>query len=109
MSVQVLPTIKIHKGTDFEIKISIGSTVLNSGIHSTVSKIKKHSSSLVFEEFETYIDNLSNSVIVSMSKTTTENLSLGRNYFDLFLINNNTNKTVKLVEGNIIVNDSASK
>jgi hypothetical protein len=109
MSVQVLPTIKINKGTDFETKISIGSTTINSGIHSTVSKIRKHLSSLVFEEFETYIDDLSNSVIVSMGRSTTENLSLGRNYFDVFLINNITNKTVKLVEGNIIVNDSASK
>jgi hypothetical protein len=109
MSVQVLPTIKIHKGTDFETKISIGLTSLNSGIHSTVSKIRKHPSSLDFEEFGTYIDNSSNSVVVSMGKTITENLPLGRNYFDVFLINNITNKTVKLVEGSIIVNDSASK
>jgi hypothetical protein len=44
-----------------------------------------------------------------MGNTITTDLDLGRNYFDIFLINNQTNKTIKLVEGSIIVNDSASR
>ena len=44
-----------------------------------------------------------------MGNTITTDLDLGRNYFDIFLINNQTNKTIKLVEASIIVNDSASR
>lgn len=109
MSVQELTSIKIDRGTDFEKSISIGTTTLNTGIHSTVSKIRKHPSALDYSEFETFINTTNNSIIISMGSTTTSELDLGRNYFDIFLINNQTNKTTKLVEGSIIVNDSASR
>jgi hypothetical protein len=109
MSVQSLPSIIINRGTDFERSVSIGTTILNSGIHSTVSKIRKHSSADEYAEFQTYINDTTNKVIISMGNTITTDLDLGRNYFDIFLINNQTNKTIKLVEGSIIVNDSASR
>lgn len=109
MSVQELTSIKIDRGTDFEKSISIGTTVLNVGIHSTISKIRKHPSAPDYSEFETTINSSNNSVIISMASTITTNLDLGRNYFDIFLINNQTNKISKLVEGSIIVNESASR
>ncbi len=109
MSVQELTIIKIDRGTDFQKSISIGTTSLNSGIHSTVSRIKKHPSAIDFSEFETTIVDSTNSIVISMGSTLTTNLDLGRNYFDILLINNQTNKISKLVEGSIIVNESASR
>lgn len=109
MSVQELTIIKIDRGTDFEKSISIGTTTLNSGIHSAVSTIKKHSSAVDYSEFQTFINDTDNSIIISMGSTVTADLDLGRNYFDILLINNQTNKIVKLIEGSIIVNESASR
>ena len=43
-----------------------------------------------------------------MASTITDDLTLGRNYFDIVIRNNTTNKVMKLVEGSIIVNQTVS-
>jgi hypothetical protein len=108
MSVPSITTIKIYKGTDFEKKVSIGVTTLNASNHTATAKIRKHESAETSYNFNTYIDESDNSVVISMASTITDDLTLGRNYFDIIIRNNTTNKTMKLVEGSIIVNQTVS-
>jgi len=108
MSVPSVTTIKIYKGTDFEKKVSIGLTTLNASNQTATAKIRKHESSETSYNFNTYIDESDNSVVISMASTITDDLTLGRNYFDIVIRNNTTNKVMKLVEGSIIVNQTVS-
>ena len=108
MSVPALTTLVIYKGTDFEEKVSIAVTTLSSATHTATAKIRKHETSETSYSFDTYIDESDNSVVISMGSSISEDLSLGRNYFDIIIQNNSTNKIMKLVEGSIIVNQTVS-
>lgn len=108
MSVPAITTLVIYKGTDFEEKVSIAATTLSSSGDTATAKIRKHQTSETSYSFDTYIDEGDNSVVISMGSSITEDLSSGRNYFDIIIQNNTTNKIMKLIEGSIIVNETVS-
>lgn len=108
MSVPSITTLSIYKGTDFEEKVSIGITDLSFLNHTATAKIRKYEGSQTSYSFDAYISENDNSVIISMGSSITENLSLGRNYFDIIIQNNNTDKIMKLIEGSVIVSQTVS-
>lgn len=108
MAVSQLTTFVIHKGTDFEQKISVGSTGISTSTHTCTSKIRKHPTAESVQSFDTSINNSDNSITISMASSITSLLSSGRNYFDILLTKTSTNKVIKLVEGSIIVNETVS-
>jgi hypothetical protein len=112
MSVAVV-NISLEKGTDFSATFNVSGpdngpvSLIN---YDAVSKIRKHPTAIKSKSFTTeVIGNVTSpSVKISMGRTDTSELSSGRNYFDIFLVDQNSGYTVKVVEGSIIVNDSTS-
>jgi hypothetical protein len=107
MSVPAVTSLVIYKGTDFEKKVSIALTTL-AGTETITAKIRKHETSSTSYSFDTYIDTTNNAVVISMGNSVTDDLTEGRNYFDIISQNSSTNKIMKLVEGSIIVNQTVS-
>lgn len=105
--------ISIEKGTDFRATFNIfgsdnGAVALND--YDAVAKIRKHPTSVKVTSFDTTVVDDANEpyVTVSMGRSDTANLSSGRNYFDIFLVDQNTGNTLKVVEGSAIVSESIS-
>jgi hypothetical protein len=119
MAVAVI-NLTLERGTDFDAKFKIlqadSSNVLFSQQYYGKSKIRKYPSSPRFQEFDVSIISSSGEVIISMGKTTTELLELGRNYYDILITGPSqtpngigvTFSTSKVLEGSIIVSDTAS-
>ena len=105
--------ISIEKGTNFRATFNIsgsdnGAVSLND--YTPVAKIRKHPTSVKVTSFTATLvgDPGDTSVTIEMDKTATADLSSGRNYFDIFLVDDNTGYTFKVVEGTVIVSDSIS-
>lgn len=113
--------ITIERGTDFDAKFKILQSDLRSysfsQYYSGKSKIRKYPSSSQYHEFDVYISGETGEVTISMNKSTTELLSLGRNYYDITITGPTPNingvgvtfTTTKVVEGFAIVSDTASR
>lgn len=105
--------ISIEKGTDFRSTFNIAGpdngpvSLLN---YTPVAKIRKHPTAIKVSSFTaTLVPNAGNtSVTIEMDRNTTAELSSGRNYFDILLVDDNTGYTFKVVEGSAIVSDSVS-
>lgn len=101
----------IEKGTDFETELNLtedDSSSLNLVGYIAAAKIRKYPTSPKYKPFTiTFIDREKGRLKISLSNTQTAGLSAGRNYYDVFLIDG-VGKIVKVVEGNIIVNESAT-
>lgn len=120
MAVAVV-NLTLEKGTDFDAKFKVlqadSSNYAFSAYYSAVSKIRKYPSSPNYKEFKVDILAASGEIIISMAKTTTELLDSGRNYFDVLVTGPAQNLsgigvtffTTKVVEGCIIVSDTASR
>lgn len=110
----------LERGTDFDAKFKVlqsdSSNYIFSQYYSGKAKIRKYPSSPKYQDFKVEIIGSTGEVIISMAKTTTELLELGRNYFDILITgpaqNPNgigiTYTTKKVVEGSVIVSDTAS-
>lgn len=110
----------LEKGTDFDAKFKVlqsdSSNYIFSQYYSGKAKIRKYPSSPKSQEFKVEIVGSTGEVIISMAKTTTELLESGRNYFDILITGPTQNPngigvtflTRKVVEGSIIVSDTAS-
>lgn len=101
----------IEKGTDFETELNLteddGSS-LNLVGYIAAAKIRKYPTSPKYKPFTiTFIDREIGRVKISLSNTQTAGLSAGRNYYDV-LLTDGTGKVTKVIEGNIIVNDTAT-
>lgn len=110
MSVAVV-NLRIEKGTDFAQTFKVfndDASVVDFSDYSGVCKIRKYPSSPTYYSCDVYIIGLNGLVVVSLSKEVTQQLSTGRNYYDLILTKASTNISTKFVEGSIIVSDSAS-
>lgn len=105
--------ISIEKGTDFRATFNIAGPD-NGPVslidYTPVAKIRKHPTSVKVSSFTaTLIPDVGDtSVTIEMDRTITAQLSSGRNYFDIFLVDDNTGYTFKVVEGSAIVSDSIS-
>jgi hypothetical protein len=119
MAVAVI-NLTLEKGTDFDARFRIfnsdSSDYKFSQFYSGVSKIRKYPSSPISQEFKVDITGATGEIIISMDSATTKLLESGRNYFDVLITGptQNTNgigityTTKKVVEGSIIVSDTAS-
>lgn len=119
MAVAVV-NLTLERGTDFDAKFKVlqsdSSDYIFSQYYSGKAKVRKYPSSPNYQEFKVDIIGASGEVIISMGKTTTELLELGRNYFDVLITGPSQNPTgigityltKKVVEGSIIVSDTAS-
>lgn len=101
----------LEKGTDFEEEFNLteddGSPLSLVG-YTAAAKIRKHPTSPKYTPFViTFIDRKDGRLKISLNNSQTFQLQSGRNYYDLILIDSNE-KIRKMVEGNIIVNDTAS-
>lgn len=103
----------LEKGTDFSATFNVSGPdngPISLVDYNALSKIRKYPSAIKFTSFETEVfgDVNNPSIKVSMGRSDTLNLSSGRNYFDILLVDMNTGHTVKVVEGAVIVSDSVS-
>ena len=101
----------LDKGTDFETELNLteeDGSPLNLVGYTGAAKIRKHPTSAKYVPFSiVFIDRANGRVKISLNNSQTLLLSSGRNYYDVILIDSNE-KIRKIVEGNIIVNDTAS-
>ena len=103
--------LRIEKGTDFEATFNVfdpsdDPLLLNNFTGS--AKIRKYPSSPTSHSFTVSITSSTGEVRIGMGKTVTEQLTSGRNYYDVLLTSQTNNSTFKVVEGTIIVSDSVS-
>jgi hypothetical protein len=101
----------LEKGTDFETELNLtedDSSPLNLMGYTGSAKIRKYPTSPRYESFTiTFINRESGKIKISLNNTQTSGLEAGRNYYDMFLTDTN-GKVKKSIEGNIIVNESAT-
>jgi hypothetical protein len=101
----------LDKGTDFEEEFDLtedDGSPLNLTGYIGSAKIRKYPTSPKYKPFTiTFVNREQGRVKLSLSNTQTSGLQSGRNYYDL-LLTDGIGKVRKVVEGNIIVNDSAT-
>ena len=101
----------LDKGTDFEEEFNLAEddgSPLNLVGYTAAAKIRKHPTSPKYTPFViTFIDREGGRIKISLNNSQTLQLQSGRNYYDLIIIDGNQ-KIKKIVEGNIIVNDTAT-
>jgi hypothetical protein len=101
----------LEKGTDFETEIDLtedDGSPLNLLGYTAAAKIRKHPTSSKYRPFTiTFINREQGRIKISLSNSQTAGLQEGRNYYDMFLTDTN-GKIKKVIEGNIIVNESAT-
>lgn len=110
MAVPVV-NLTLEKGTDFEATFNVFEPDSDPAYFVNfigACKIRKYPASPVFQNCQVTITGATGTIKVSLAKTTTSFLSSGRNYYDVILTSNVDNKSFKVVEGSIIVSDSAS-
>lgn len=101
----------LDKGTDFETEFDLtedDGSPLNLTGYTGSSKIRKYSTSPRYRPFTiTFVDRLKGKIKISLPANLTAGLESGRNYYDV-LLTDRIGKVRKVVEGNIIVNESAT-
>jgi hypothetical protein len=111
MSVITAINLVIHKGTDFEEEFDLtedNGFPLNLDGYSAAAKVRKHPSAKRYVPFVVdFIDRSLGKIKISLTNDQTLQLKSGRNYYDLILIDG-SDKIRKVVEGSIIVHDTAS-
>jgi hypothetical protein len=111
MSAVVSINLTIHKGTDFEEEFNLtesNGSPLNFVGYLAAAKIRKHPSAKKYTPFViTFIDRSLGRIKLSLTNEQTLQLKSGRNYYDLILIDG-SQRIKKVVEGSIIVYDTAS-
>jgi hypothetical protein len=103
----------IEQGEDFEATFDVlnpdNSTVGLSG-YTAVATLRKYPGDIISYSFTTTLTISQGKVTIGMANTVTDSLGPGRHYYDVFLINTSGNgKRYKVVEGNVIVNSSATR
>lgn len=110
MAVAEINHLSIEKGTDFGASARIMSTneaaAIISGISSSYARIRKHSNSVVYEEFNSATLTSSGVLTLTLSADRSSRLESGRNFFDVVFVINN--KKTKVAKGTMIVWESMS-
>jgi hypothetical protein len=101
----------LDKGTDFEEEFNLSEddgSPLNLIGYTAAAKIRKYPTAPKYIPFViTFVDRSAGRIKISLNNSQTLQLASGRNYYDLILIDG-SHKIKKVVEGNIIVNDTAT-
>jgi hypothetical protein len=101
----------LDKGTDFEATFNITNadeSTFPLSNYSAVAKIRKYPAAPSYKSFQTTITVATGEIRISMGATVTADLTAGRNYYDVIIVQAGTNRTQKVFEGSIIVNDTVS-
>lgn len=110
MSSVSIVNLNIEKGTNFEETFYFTndngsvSNLTNTNIY---AKLKKHHSSETSYTFTCSVNLSQGSITLTMNPTVTSTLPSGRCVYDVIL-QDNTGKRRKLVEGDVLVKDSVS-
>jgi len=110
MSVPVV-NLRLEKGTDFEATFNVTNSdgsVFALNNYSASAKIRKHPAASTSKAFTTTITIAKGEIKVSMGATNTSQLSSGRNYYDVTIIESTSNKITKVFEGMIMAVDTVS-
>ena len=110
MAVSEITNLTLDRGANFTASFNLfnsdSSGLSISGITSTSARIRKHSTSVIFEDFSTTVTSAPPANIkIELTPEQTSNLELGRNYFDIFITTSGNNRQ-KFITGTIIVKDS---
>lgn len=100
----------IHKGTYFEETFSLTAEDglgLNLNGATATAKIKKHPTAGIAYTFATTTTISDSTVKITMSESVTSTLPSGRCYYDL-LITSSAGLTSKVLQGNVIVEDTVT-
>jgi hypothetical protein len=110
MSVAEISNLVIYKGTDFSATFNLfnpdSSAAILSGLTTSYAKIRKHPTSTNYQEFSKTIASSTGTITLSLTSTQTEQLSEGRNYFDVILTLYEQKTSV--LKGTAMVYESAS-
>ena len=110
MSVYEITSLVIEKGTYFETKFNLfepdNTEAILNGLTTSYAKIRKHSASLKYQEFEKNIDEQNGTITLSLTEEQTSSLDSGRNFFDVVLVIDN--KPIKVIKGTALVEESMS-
>lgn len=101
----------IHKGVSFEETFTLTAEDgggLNLTGNTATAKIKKHPTSTTSYPFTTTLTVGNSTVKVSMAATMTSTLPSGRCVYDLILTSSSSGIISKVVEGNVLVQESVS-
>ena len=110
MSVPVV-NIVIEKGVDFTAIYTVtnaDNSVFSLTNQSATAKIKKHPTATTSKSFTTTITVQTGEIKISMGSTHTDDLSAGRNHYDVIITNSVTGKITKVFEGMALVKDTVS-
>lgn len=100
----------IQRGTYFEETFSLAAEdggILNLSGSSAVARLKKHPKAETYYQFSPTISVAESTVKISMASTITQALPSGRCVYDIVLTSSSGLKS-KVVEGNVIVQESVS-
>lgn len=110
MTVPVV-NIVIEKGTDFEAIYNVtnaDNSVYSLTNQAATAKIRKHPTASTSKSFTTTITVATGEIKISMGSTNTDDLSAGRNYYDVIITHSATGKVTKIFEGAALVKDTVS-
>ncbi len=110
MTVPVV-NIVIEKGTDFEATYNVtnaDNSVYSLTNQAATAKIRKHPTASTSKSFTTTITVATGEIKISMGSTNTDDLSAGRNYYDVIITHSSTGKVTKIFEGAALVKDTVS-
>jgi hypothetical protein len=103
----------IEQGEDFEATFDVlnpDNSIASLPGFNAVATLRKYPGDSVFYTFSTTLTISQGKVTIGLANTVTDSLSPGRYYYDVFVINSLGNgKRYKVVEGNAIVNPSATR
>lgn len=103
----------IEQGEDFEVTFDVtnpDNTKVGLTGYTAVATLRKYPGDSIGYSFSTTLTTSQGKVTIGMANTITASLTPGRHYYDVFLINSTGNgKRYKAVEGNILVNPSATR
>ena len=110
MTVPVV-NLRIDKGTNFEATFNVtnadGSAFNLTGYSATV-KLNKHPTSSTSKSFNVTLTASTGEIKISMSSSTTSELSTGINIYDVVITETATSEISKVFEGNVTVYPSVS-
>lgn len=101
----------IHKGTSFEEVFTLSGEdggILNLNGSNATAKLKKHPAAGIAYTFTTTTTTSNGTIKISMTPDKTSELPEGRCYYDL-VISYSNGLTSKVVEGNVLVQETSSR
>ena len=101
----------IEKGTSFEATFNVSNadgSVFSLSNYAASAKIRKHPTATTSKSFTTTITVQTGEIKISMGSTNTDDLSAGRNYYDVIITHSSTGKVTKVFEGAALVKDTVS-